>query len=253
MITSGGKTRNRSIVVAGNKTLETLSLSLLLQRFEYDVFSAHTAAEALERISANRPALIITDLVLPGMSGMDLFQLLKQDLRTAFIPVVFVIPPSDVASDRYCLESGAAACMSKPIQAEELFRTVQEIIEPRPRAGIRIDTRLSVSLNNVPLDCPEGVCAVDLSENGIYVPTREPYPQNRRVTLQLDIKNRTISATAAVLHSHTSAEGPRKEPGMGLKFVKISQQDQDFIRKFIHDEVNRDIKSALSRVSINTR
>jgi chemotaxis family two-component system response regulator PixH len=247
------KIRNRSIVVAGNKTLEILSLSLLLQRFEYDVFSAHTAAEALERISANRPALIITDLVLPGMSGMDLFRLLKQDLRTAFIPVIFVIPPSDVASDRLCMESGAKACISKPIQAEELFRTVQEIIEPKPRADIRIDTRLPVSLNNVRVDCPEGVCAVDLSENGIYVPTREPFPQNRRVTVQIDIKDRTISATAAVLHSHSPAEGQRKEPGMGLKFVKISQQDQDFIRKFIHDEVSRDIKSALSRESSNTR
>ncbi len=247
------KKRNRSIVVAGNKTLELLSLSLLLQRFEYDVFSAHTAAEALERISANRPALIITDLVLPGMSGMDLFRLLKQDLRTAFVPVVFVIPPSDVASDRLCMESGATACISKPIQAEELFRTVQEIIEPKPRADIRIDTRLSVSLNNVRLDCPEGVCSVDLSENGIYVPTREPFPQNKQVTVQIAIKDRTILATAAVSHSHPRAEGQRKEPGMGLKFVKISQQDRDFIRKFIHDEVNRDIKSALSQVSINPR
>jgi len=247
------KIRNRSIIVAGNKTMEILSLSLLLQRFEYDVSSAHTAAEALERISANRPALIITDMVLPGMSGMDLFQLLKQDLRTAFIPVVFVIPPSDVASDRYCMESGAAACISKPIQAEELYRTVQEIIEPKPRAGIRIDTRLPISLNNVRLDCAEGACEVDLSENGIYVPTREPYPQNRQITVQIDIKDRKISATAAVLHSHSPAEGQRKEPGMGLKFIKISPQDQDFIRKFIHDEVSRDIRSALSQVSSNPR
>ncbi len=251
--TPAKKIRNRTIVVAGNKTLEILSLSLLLRRFEYDVFSAHTAADALEQISANRPALIISDLILPGMSGMDLFRLLKQDLRTAFIPVVFVIPPSDVASERQCEDSGAAGCISKPIQAEELYRTVQEIIEPRPRGWIRIDTRLPVSLNNVRLDCSEGACAVDLSENGIYVPTREPYPNNKRVTVQIGIKNRTISATAAVLHSHSAAEGPQKEPGMGLKFVSIAPQDQDFIRKFIRDEVNRDVQSALSRLSMNRR
>ncbi len=247
------KIRNRAIVVAGNKTLETLSLSLLLQRFEYSVFSAHTAAEALELISANRPALIITDLVLPGMSGMDLFRLLKQDLRSAFVPVVFMVPPSDMASERRCMDSGAAACISKPVQAEELYRTVQEIIEPKPRSGIRIDTRLPVSLNNVRLDCAEGACIVDLSENGIYVPMPDPYPQNERVTVQIDIKDRRISATAAVLHSHPSTEGRRKKPGMGLKFVNISPQDQDYIRKFIRDEVNRDIESALSRVSINPR
>ncbi len=249
----GKKVRNRSIVVAGNKTLEFLSLSLLLQRFGYDVSSAHTSSEALEQISAKRPALIISDLVLPGMSGMDLFRLLKQDLRSAFIPFIFVIPPSDVASERQCLDSGAAACISKLIQAEEVFRTVQEIIEPSPRSGIRIDTRLSVSLNNVRLDCTEGPCAVDLSESGIYVPTPQPYPQNKRVSVQIGIKDRTISTTAAVLHRHSAAEHPRKEPGMGLKFVAISPQDRDFIRKFIHDEVSRDIQSALSRASIDRR
>jgi CheY-like chemotaxis protein len=248
--TATKKIRNRSIVVAGNKTLEMLSLALLLQRFAYEVSSANTAAQALELISANRPALIITDVVLPGMSGMDLFHLLKQDLRTAFIPVIFVIPLSDVASERRCLDSGAAACISKPIQAEELFRTVQQVIEPKPRAGIRIDTRLPVSLNNVPLDCAKGDCAIDLSEHGIYVPMHDPYPQNRRVTLQIHIKDRTISATGAVLHSHPSGETPlRKEPGMGLKFVNIAPQDQDFIRTFIRDEVNRDVKAALSRTS----
>ncbi len=244
------KIRNRSIVVAGNKTLEMLSLSLLLQRFEYEVSSANTAAQALELISAKHPALIITDLVLPGMSGMDLFHLLKQDLRTAFIPVIFVIPQSDVASERRCFDSGAAACISKPVQAEELYRTVQEVIEPKPRAGIRIDTRLPVSLNNVPLDSAQGDCAVELSEHGIYVPMPNPYPQNRRVTVQIHIKDRTISATGAVLHSHTFGETPLlKEPGMGLKFVNITPQDQDFIRAFIRDEVNREVKAALSRIS----
>jgi len=254
--TATKKTRNRSIVVAGNKTMEMLSLSLLLQRFEYEVSSANTAAQALELISANRPALIITDLVLPGMSGMDLFHLLKQDLRTAFIPVIFVTPLSDVGSERRCLDSGAAACISKPILAEELYRTVQEIIEPKPRAGIRIDARLAVSLNNVPLDCARGDCAVDLSEHGIYVPTHNPYPQNRRVTVQIHIKDRTISATGTVLHSHTSTSGEapsHKEPGMGLKFVNIDPQDQDFIRTFIRDEINRDIKAALSRAADGNR
>ncbi len=248
--TGAKKKRNRSIVVAGNKTPELLALSLLLQRFEYEVSSANTAAQALELISAIRPALIITDMVLPGMSGMDLFHLLKQDLRTAFIPVIFVIPLSDVASERRCLDSGAVACISKPIQTEQLYRTIQEVIEPKPRAGIRIDTRLPVSLNNVPLDCAKGDCAIDLSEYGIYVPMNDPYPQNRRVTVQIHIKDRTISAIGAVLHSHTSGETPlRKEPGMGLKFVDITPQDQDFIRTFILDEINRDVKAALSRTS----
>ncbi len=240
------KKRNRFIVIAGSKTREMLSLTLLLQRFEYEVSTADTAAQALERISAKRPALIITELVLPGMKGMELFQLLRQDLRTAFIPVIFVVPVSDAAAERRCLGMGAAGCITKPIQAEELYRTVQKAIEPRPRTDIRIETRLPVSVNDVPLDCPEGQCGIDLSEHGMYVPMDKPLPHNRRITVQFHIKDRTISVQGAVLHSHTTSAGPHQEPGIGLKFLTIASQDQQFIRAFIRDEVMRDIKAALS-------
>src|SRR6185369_11732253 len=94
------KRKNRSILVVGNTTRDMRSVALLLQRFDYDVIVACTVSEAIERISAAVPALVITEAVLPGMSEMDLFQQLRQTKRTASIPVVFMIPLTDAASER---------------------------------------------------------------------------------------------------------------------------------------------------------
>jgi Tfp pilus assembly protein PilZ len=99
----------------------------------------------------------------------------------------------------------------------------------------------------VPLDCSGDNCEIDLSEQGMFAPMLTTYPRNRRVTVQISINDRTISAEGAVLYCHTPREGHSREPGIGLKFINIAPQDQEFIRKFIRDEVNRDIKAALSR------
>ena len=144
------------MVIAGGKTRDMLSLSGLLERIAYRVHSAYTAPQALELISSARPALVIADPILAGANRTDLLhQLLQQDRTLASIPVIYMVFPSDAAMEQKCLAYGAAGCISKPVQAEELFQAVQAAIEPRPRADIRIDTHLPVSLDNVPLECPE--------------------------------------------------------------------------------------------------
>ncbi len=234
--------RNRYILIVDSKTQELFSTSLLLQRFEYQVWSANTAGQALEMVSVAIPALVIADLVLPGMSGMDLFHLLRQDPRTASLPVVFLIPAGDRIAETRCRDVGAAGWISRPIQTEDLYRTVQAAIEPNPRKNIRIQTRMAVSVNNEPLKCIEGQCASILSEHGMYVQIPRPYPRNEHLSVQIKINNRTVSAEATVLYRHTYGEGPFKEPGMGLKFISIAPKDQDFIRQFIKEEVTRGVK-----------
>ena len=233
----------RYILVVDSKAQELLSTSLLLQRFDYQVWSANTTAQALEMVAVAVPALVIADLSLPGMSGTDLLHLLKQDPRTSSVPVVLLIPDGTEATVKRCLEEGAAGYISKPVQAEELFRTVQASIEPSPRKNIRIKTRLAVSVNNVPLKCIEGECASILSEYGMYVPMAKPYQKNEQLTVQIKINNRSVSAKASVLYRHMYGEGPFNEPGMGLKFIGMASEDQDFIRQFIREETTKSGKS----------
>jgi CheY-like chemotaxis protein len=237
--------KKRHIIVVGNKSQDILSLCTHLHLFGYEASSASTAAGALELVSKSIPALIITDVVLPGMSGIDLLELLKHETRTASIPIVFMIFPTDAAAERRCQGIGASGCISKPFQAEELYRIIQNVIEPRPRANIRIRTQLSVSLNQIPLECPEGGCKIELSEHGMYVPMVDPYPAHRRISLQINIKDRTISAEGSVLYRKTGSTGLSRGAGMGLLFTRIDPQDREYIRTYIRGEVARGINRTL--------
>jgi CheY-like chemotaxis protein len=213
--------------------------TMLLQRFDYRVCSAASAEEALGMIVAEPPDLIITDLDLPNMSGLDLLYILRKEQRTARIPVVALSSNRDLGTEARCLRAGFAACLGMPLGAEELYRTVQAAIEKDQRSSFRVYARMPVTVNNVPLDCVEGECASVISEHGMYIRTLKPHPPNSRVAVQIALKGRTIAAHAVVLYSHRSGDGPFGEPGMGLKFAWIAPQDQEYLRLFIRSETAR--------------
>jgi CheY-like chemotaxis protein/Tfp pilus assembly protein PilZ len=237
---------NRYLLVVDNNTSDLFIASMLLQRFKYQVCTANTAGQSLEMMSIARPALVMAELLLPGMSGLDLFKIMKQDPRTSSIPFIFLYNSADDTEQRRSMTSGADGYLLKPIIVEDLYRIVQAAVETTPRANIRIQASLDVRVNSEMLDHVEGDCASVLSEHGMYVRTHKPYQKNERVTMQVNLNGRSIGLEATVLYCHTYGNGPFKEPGMGLTFSRIDSADRDYIRKFIREEVTKGINTKRS-------
>ena len=232
---------SRFLLVVDSDANDLFYLSMLLQRFEYNIGTATNAAEALRMAAVAAPSLLITALALSDMSGLELVRRLRQEPRTAAAPVLINATERTQETERLCRQAGVAACLYHPVTAEGLYQAVQAAIEPTPRQNIRIHTMLSVTVNGKPLDCVEGECASVLSEHGMYVRTLQPYSKNMRLPVQIVIKGRSIPVETVVLYSHKFGEGPFKEPGMGLKFVRVEPGDQELIRQFIREEVLRGI------------
>jgi hypothetical protein len=74
----------------------------------------------------------------------------------------------------------------------------------------------------------------------MYVPLQEPRLRGN-LNVQLQFRDRTIATEAAVLYSHATATGHHREPGIGLKFLSLDEQDREFLRRYIRDEVTRDL------------
>jgi two-component system, cell cycle response regulator DivK len=216
--------------------------AMLLQRLEYNICTAKTAEEALEMISVALPALVITEINLTGMSGLELTRRLKANGRTVTVPVIAVTEKFTQAVELECGQNGCVTCIRKPIQAEELYRTVQAAIENTPRSAMRVFTRLAVTVNNIELDYERGEFVSVLSEKGLYIRTLKPYPKKALIHIQMFINNNSVSSDALVLSSHAFGEGPFKEPGMGLQITRITSQAQGVIRQYIKDEITKGIK-----------
>lgn len=228
------------LVVDGNQR-DLFTTGMLLQNFGYTIYTLHTAREALEFLEVAVPALVIMDTVLLGMSGLEFLRQIRKDPRTAGIPVIFQATARDVATRDQCMAAGCTLFLNKPVPPEELFRAVQSAIEATPRKSLRIAVHLNAAVGEAPAG--DEFVAV-LSENGMYVKTLRPRAVNARVPVAFTLAGRTIRLEAAVLYSHSFGEGPFKEPGMGMRFTRISADDRAFLQKHIRERVTIGLASA---------
>jgi CheY-like chemotaxis protein len=233
--------RRRFLLVVDSDVERLFHTATLLQRFQYNIWTAKSVAEALEMASVAVPALIITTQFLDDLPGLEFIKKLQRIARFRTVPIVVLTRKTDPANERDCLFSGALTCLSMPVQAEDLYRVVQVAVEPMPRMNLRINTNLSVIVNDRTVECAEGECASVLSEHGLYVRSLDPYPLNAKLPVQIHLAGRTIVADTVVIYSHPAGDDPRDEPGMGLQFMQISREDQKRIRLFIRDEITKDI------------
>lgn len=236
-----GKPRRYILVVTANSD-DLFSISMLLQRFTYPVCTAQTARQALDIIAVALPALVITDLVLPDMSGLDMLRNVKGDVRT--LPILLLLPDTDEHVEKRMVEiGGSVPCLTKPVHSEDLYRAVQSVIESTPRAHVRIPTELPVLVNKILLDVSRGEYVMNISENGLFVRMQKPARRDDRVSIEMNINGRAVKAEAVVLHSRRSGEGAYRDPGMAVRFTEITSADREAIQKFVRGEVTRGIKA----------
>ena len=242
-LTNPAGRNSRFLLVVDSDPNDLIYVSMLLQRFEYNICTAKTGAEAVELSSVSVPALIIADMDLSDMKGLELIKRLKREQLTANIRVIVKIVKHTPEKERLCVLAGAFACIRNPVQAEDLYRAVQAAIESTPRKTIRIPTNLPVSVNNVLLDTGEGEFVSVLSENGMFIRTLKPYQPASSVNVQITIKDRNIKLEAVVLYCHKFEEGLSREPGIGIQYTRIGSQDRSIIHQFIDEEINKGIKA----------
>ncbi len=93
----------------------------------YDVITATSGAEALEKVESDKPDLVLLDVMMPGMDGFEVCTRIKNNPDTAHIPVVMVTALTDVEDKVRGLEAGADDFLSKPINDTALMARVRSL------------------------------------------------------------------------------------------------------------------------------
>ena len=142
------KARRILIVEDDEDILELLSYNL--EREGYTVEKAESGDEALQRIQGDPPHLILLDLMLPGIDGLDICRRLKDDVRTRHIPVVMVTAKGEEADVVSGLELGADDYICKPFRPRELVARVKAVLRRGTRTGA--DNQAVVSIHDLKID-----------------------------------------------------------------------------------------------------
>jgi CheY-like chemotaxis protein len=98
----------------------------VLQATGYETLEAASGEEAVELAVADRPALVLMDVQLPGIDGVEALAQLRGDERTASIPVLALTAQAMRGDRERFLEAGFDGYISKPVDVVELIRTVRE-------------------------------------------------------------------------------------------------------------------------------
>ena len=94
----------------------------------FEVVTAFSGQEALERIEEHEPDIVLLDVMMPGMDGFEVCRRIKHNPRTAHVPVVMVTA-LDQPSDRVMgLEAGADDFLTKPVDDAALFARVRSLV-----------------------------------------------------------------------------------------------------------------------------
>ncbi len=119
----------RKILVVDDDPQVYRIVSRLLDGDHYEVFTASQGKEALDKIPLLKPDMLLLDLMMPEMSGVEVCEKIKKDPETKNI-VVFILSAKDGQLDRRrCFEVGADDYISKPFHIASLARKIEFTFE----------------------------------------------------------------------------------------------------------------------------
>lgn len=98
---------------------------------QYSLIIARNGKEGLERVSEIQPDLIITDLMMPEMDGIEMTARLKNEFATSHIPVIMLTAKSQIEDQIQGIETGAEAYILKPFNADYLLAVISTILRQR--------------------------------------------------------------------------------------------------------------------------
>ncbi|MEA5504552.1 response regulator [Halotia wernerae UHCC 0503] len=117
-----------TVLIAEDSPSELELMSHYLQESGYNVIKSSGAKEALEKALSQKPDVIITDVVMPGMSGFELCRALKKNPVTQKIPIV-ICSSKNLEIDRlWAMKQGADVYMTKPYTREQLLRAIKSVV-----------------------------------------------------------------------------------------------------------------------------
>lgn len=140
-------------------------LSFNLEREGHEVLRAESAEEAMAKLKTAQPGLILLDLMLPDMDGLEFCKRLRGDTQYAAIPIIMVTAKGEEADVVTGLELGADDYMTKPFKPRELVARVKAVLrrtrrptakaneETIDRGGILLDPgRREVTVDDLKID-----------------------------------------------------------------------------------------------------
>ncbi|WP_013321252.1 response regulator [Gloeothece verrucosa] len=116
-----------TVLVVEDTLSEQELISLYLRKAGYTVITANDGKEAIEKTLAQKPDVIVTDVVMPNMNGFELCRSIKKNPQTQKLPVIACTSKTQDLDRLWGMKQGIDVYVTKPFTPEELIRAVKSV------------------------------------------------------------------------------------------------------------------------------
>ncbi len=116
------------ILIVEDSPSELELMSYYLQDTGWKVIKAASGKEALEKVLSEQPDAIVTDVVMPEMSGFELCRLLKKNSTTQKLPIVICSSKNQEIDRLWAMKQGADVYLTKPYTREQLLTAIKSVV-----------------------------------------------------------------------------------------------------------------------------
>ena len=131
LLNSNGEESDDYILVAEDDNDVALLITQMLKNQGYRFHWAHNGRDAYEYIKENMPRLIITDIMMPEMDGLELIKAIRGNEDTAHLPIIVVSARTENNDRLAGFNAGAEVYLGKPFIPDELLMMVRKLLEQR--------------------------------------------------------------------------------------------------------------------------
>lgn len=113
-----------TVLAVDDVPLNLILVEKILQRYNFKVKKANGGQEALDMIAAEKPSLVLLDLMMPNVDGFDVLAVLSKSEETSNIPVVILSALNSESDIEKALSNGAKDFVTKPILMDKLLNCI---------------------------------------------------------------------------------------------------------------------------------
>ncbi len=120
--------KNSEILIIDDDSKNIFALTAVLKAKKYKCISAQSAAEGFQLLAKNQNVgVVLLDMMMPEMDGYEAVRKMKSDSSLQSIPVVAITAQAMSGDREKCLEAGADAYISKPVNVDELLKVLNQV------------------------------------------------------------------------------------------------------------------------------
>lgn len=108
---------------------QIMMIALRLEKNGYQVISSMDGEEGLKIAVREKPDLILVDLIMPGIDGLEICRRLRQDPATKEIPIISTTAAGMDDVEQQCISAGADDCVRKPYDSADLLSKIHGLLE----------------------------------------------------------------------------------------------------------------------------